>query len=776
MNSCGIPHKRKVISLALVGALAAMAQAGASADTTISTATTTPLSLGSGNLTITSSGSITVTSGDTVSTSGAFGTINNAGTLDADLHAIHLGSSTDAITNSGTITAGSIGIYNVGGTLGSLINTGSITATGTTTPANVTPQMAASYAGVYNIGTITTLNNSGTVTGAYGINNTGTISSFTNSGTITGSSYALYNGSSATLATINNSGSLEGNITNLSSSDLTIDGGSGSTFGSLTGYSSAIGTITNTNSNVVFGSGNLLLNDNINVGSNSVTNTAATLQVNSSITITGNYTQAAGATLIIGVADGAVATGDSSTDSGYGRLVVSGSATVASGSSVTLQKLASYSFAAGQRYVVIDASSTGTNYNDSTLNYSATGFNGTVTGATVTSGETSDLVLSLAGPRTTPATASNAVSSLGGLGSYTGLEPELLNLYNASLALGTTAEANRAGEQLSPNLQNTASRASTSSTFDVLRIVSSHSDSQRVAARDGRSGIATGESTSDWVSWGQFFGGHASQNEAYDISGFSANYGGLLLGADRAFGDRWRGGAVASYAYTVVDGADNLADDTSYVNAFGLIGYASYTGNPWYVNMSAGLVQQDYRSSRVVDFTGFSGTANSRYSGLQYVAKLDGGYPIPVRGLTLTPMVGLTVSHLRIDGYSESGGNGAALEVKASQTNSVRSSPGVKLEKSFQTRYGELVPYVEASWLHEFVRNGMVSSAHFVSDTTGETGFTAAGASPISNLADVAMGATLLQSKTMKLSARYELQAGSGYVSHTVSVRLRKQF
>lgn len=94
-------------------------------------------------------------------------------------------------------------------------------AVGTISNAGVIESAAGT--GIYNLGTITSLSNRRMITGKYGINNAGTISSFTNSGAIFGSDYALYNGASRVLGAITHSGSLLRNITNLSSHDLNAD-------------------------------------------------------------------------------------------------------------------------------------------------------------------------------------------------------------------------------------------------------------------------------------------------------------------------------------------------------------------------------------------------------------------------------------------------------------------------------------------------------------------------------------------------------------------------
>jgi len=787
------------------------------------------------NLTNSGTLSATATSGSGIDNVGTIGTLTNNKTISGGDAGIYSTGTLTALSNNGTITGGNIGIANTLGTIGTLTNAGSITDTlstessenagllnlaGTIGTINNSGEISSQGSGILNYGaTITTLNNdAGTITGVSagvtnrdastgtgkdivatiqtlnnggvisgedaGIYNDGVIGTINNSGVISGTNYAIFNDSTGTLGAISDSGVIAGNIENDSTADLNINGASGTAFGSLTGLNGAVGTITNSASNVNFSSGNLLLNDNINVGSNAVNNTGATLLVENPVSITGNYNQGAGATLLVGVADAAVATGSLTGDSGYGRLVVSGSATIAQGSSVALEKLNSYAFAAGQRFVVVDAASNGTNYNESTLNYSATDFNGTVTGTDVANDGRSDLVLSLSGGGATGAaalsTVPNATASLSGLANYTGIsDPALLNLYDAAMALsssGSSSAANRAGVQLSPALQAAATRAATAPTFDALDIVSAHSNSLRIAQADSQSGISTGESAPVWGAWGQAFGGHASQGTVDQVDGYSANYGGLLLGADRAISDKWRAGGVFSYTDTAVNGTDNSAGDSTRVNAYGLIGYASYDGKPWYLNLSAGVIQQHYDSTREIGFQGFSGVANGQYNGQQYVASAEAGYPLAVGKATVTPLFSLAYSYQHQGAYSESGGNGAALSIDSTHSTSVRSNAGVKIDRTFNSGYGNIVPSLQVGWTHEYDHTRLATGASYVADPTGETAFTTVGATPVSDLADISLGVSLLRASNLTLSARYEVQAGAHFVSQTGSLRLRQVF
>ncbi|MCA1323389.1 autotransporter domain-containing protein [Herbaspirillum sp. alder98] len=694
-----------------------------------------------------------------------------------------------ALSNSGTITGVALGMSN-DGRIDTLTNSGLITVTGT----------LGSSAAISNgsTGTIGSLQiNGGTISGYNGISNLGSIGTLSNSGVLSGSVNALSLGASGSLGTFTNSGLVAGNVTNLSSNALTINGGTGTTFGTLTGStggitSGAMGSIVSTSANLVFGSGNLLLNDNINVGTNTVNNVGSTLQLNNRGTITGNYNQGAAATLLIGVNDGATATGRAS-DTGYGYLVVQGNSTIASGSTIGLTKTNSYAFANGQKYVVLITTGTA-NYTASSLNYSLTGF--TVTGANVADGGNTNLVLTLgntgtgstAGNTSTGSTAvnirastSNAQSVLTKLFSYNGANVNLLNVFNAAAALGSTAAANNAGAQLSPTANTVAAtQSSAAATTQVLGIVAAHVDGLRVAQARGDSGISTGEAMNNWAVWGQAFGGAAHQGMRDNVSGFRSSYTGLVLGADRLVSERWRAGALLSYASNSISGRDDNTGSSSHVNSTGLMGYGGYAADDWYVDLAAGAIQHKYDSTRVIDFTGFSGAANGRFNGLQYATSVQAGMPIKLGGAwartTVTPIAGLGYSITRQSGYAETGGNGAALNVNGSKISSLKSELGVKLERSFTTAFGEVVPAAQIGWRHEFHDRALQSVSSFAADSTGATSFTSTGVAPARDSGVLALSATLLRQNNLTLVARYTLEAGSGYRGQTGDVRLRYQF
>jgi outer membrane autotransporter protein len=134
---------------------------------------------------------------------------------------------------------------------------------------------------------------------------------------------------------------------------LTINGGSITNAGLLTGASGGTGVadkgmIYSVAADLTFGTGYLLLNDDIDVGaSGHVYNTGATLGLINPVSVTGNYTQTGGG-LYFGAAS----------PSSYAYLDVSNNASV-SGATIALSA-AGAGLAAGQTFILVHAGATGT--------------------------------------------------------------------------------------------------------------------------------------------------------------------------------------------------------------------------------------------------------------------------------------------------------------------------------------------------------------------------------------------------------------------------------
>ncbi|WP_024550246.1 autotransporter outer membrane beta-barrel domain-containing protein [Siccibacter turicensis] len=755
------------------------------------------------------SGTITSTSVDNAS----YVAINNQGTIGTLYN-----------TPTGNIS-GFVGINNFG-RIDYLKNAGSITnLTATNFDTNPAIVNNGSIGTLENIGTIASnINTVGAIRSMPAVLNFGTIDTLVNNGLIVSDERAIEN--QGTLETIVNTGTIKGDIVlygpSLTATFIGADIGEGILTGAAgTGAIHARG-------DVIFRSGSMLLNDNI-YSRGTVYNKAATLKLIDAITINGNYYQGSDATLVSGVSDKAIANGEIGADAGYGRLNVNGSTIVEPGSRIVMARGGKrYDLAPGQRYVVINTVAGPAQYNADTLKYEVEGYTAGVKGYTVTDNNQTALVVTLGkdgtpietphpvdptvpveptkpGTPTTPvtptapgkpslpstpapqpqppevvrpgATLPNATRALGGLANYSGISPQLLELYNASLAINDSNEANRVGERLSPGQSISTSTATGMSTTAASGVVRNHMDAQRNPQIGGASGVATGDAYEDWILWGQPFGGFANQDSTKDVSGYRAKFGGLIIGADRALGDLWRVGAAVNYSNTSVHGKDNLNGNNSTADNYGVIGYASFSGEPWYVNLSAGVNRQNYQANRQVDFTGFEGRAQSKYNGQSVTLQSEFGYPLTLPAdIVLTPLAGLSYSYQHVDGYSENGGNGMALNVGSSHTQSVTSDIGARLSHTFDTSLGDLTPFAQLSWIHQYDNRQVSSSASYAADTVGETRFITKGIAPVEDMAGVAVGSTLYDVNGLSVDARYDLQAAEHYQAHAFNLRLQKTF
>ena len=674
-----------------------------------------------------------------------------------------------SLSNSGTITGSTYGLNNANGTIGSLTigNGGTISGTGANgvginNTAIITYATIASggtiigtKTGLANSGTISTLTNSGSISGTNtGLLNTGSIGTLTNSGTISGSAYAL-NITGGSLGPVTNSGVINGSIQNTTGNNLTINGGSGSTFGTLTG-----GSITNLASNVVFGSGNILLADNVNVTGHTLSNTGAVVKLTSAAipTITGTYSQTGGGLLI-------VATNSTS----YGYMTVTGPATV-NNSTITI----SGSGLTGGTLMNIVRSGTSGTYTGDT----ATVTGSSLTATLVTAGNNLEVCLGTWSGGSCKGGSGN-VDGVGG--SYTGSNSKLKALSDAVQALNTTQQT-QAAAQLKAVPHAATTQAAMQPAMEVLAVVAAHVDNTRLARNDdGQTGVAAGNSGHGLAMWGEAFGGAATQDRRADTDGFSVLSGGMLVGVDTAVSERWRTGAVASYAQARVEDSGDRSGSSTRLQSYGLIGYASYTGNPWYVDLSAGGILHKYQTTRLSTVPGASGVANGGHDGQQFISKIEGGYPLAVGpqewNATLTPLAGVTYSHLHQNSYSETdSGNGMALQVDGSTSHSVKSDFGAKIERGFHTDFGDVVPDLRAIWRHEYLNTTQQGSADYTADDNGSAAFTSSDAAPPRDSAILGVGTTVLAGDDLTLSAKFETELADRYIGYTGRLRVRQAF
>ncbi|WP_158240636.1 autotransporter outer membrane beta-barrel domain-containing protein [Telmatospirillum siberiense] len=684
-----------------------------------------------------------------IKNTGSIAALGNGGAISGGTAGIGNDGVIGALTNSGRISGGTvtgIGIYNnAGATIGRLSNSGTI---------------SAGFWGILNDGSIATLVNDGVISastslttiGAQAIENSGSIATLINNGIISGSKAAITN--SGALGTITNSGVIEGNILNSSSNPLTISGAGGSAYGTLTGSGSGAGTITNSASDLVFASGNLLLNDDINMAAYTVRNTGATLRVANTRTITGNYVQTGGVLAVV-----------AASPTSYGKLLVSNVASI-SNSSITIS---GSGLAAGETFTVISA---GTLMMGSNVTAATNGFSDVLS---VSGGE---LLVTLAAVSSSSSGASSwtqkgrvagggavpvgsVLDQIAGNSSY---QPMLTQL--AALPIQEQYHALR---QLAPSQQVPQIVASGATTLPIGTAIELR---QTVLAQGEGAGRAAGSQYSMGALWGQVLGGVASQDGGINKAGYTSSSFGLLIGTDKPLSAEVVGGLAVSWLRGDVNGTADFSGSRTRFDSYQLSAYGTWRpdNGPAYLRGLLGGGYNHYDQKRAIAFLGE--IAQAKYDGRQIQVKLGGGYDMPLAGgPILTPMAAIQEVRVDNDGYRESGAGVAGLPTNGRGVDAVESELGSKLSSQLTSMLGSVLVDTQLSWVHSYTNSPVT-----VVSSMGGTGFAVTSARPAADGARLMLGATLQRSDALSLRLEYDGDLRADYRSHTGVLRVRQEF
>ncbi|MFD2234322.1 autotransporter outer membrane beta-barrel domain-containing protein [Phaeospirillum tilakii] len=708
---------------------------------------------------LTNSGTISGNAG--INNTGSIAVVDNSGTVSATYSGLINNGTIGQFTNSGTIIArnGGVGVIN-GSRMGTLINTGSIQGGVTTAIWNLGSLGRLSNSGVItdvkwgvlngNNATLSSLDNAsgGIIHGdSTGIRNSGSIGTLSNSGTISGA-IALANTASGSIGAIVNSGVIEGNIVNASSHGLTIDGGSGGTFGTLTGYAAnTAGTITSTLSNLTFASGNLLLNDNINVGARSVINTGATLSFSNSPTITGTYSQTGGGLVIPVVSVNS-----------YGYLTVTGGATI-TGAAITISGV---SLSAGETYLIVRGGASSTYTNNSVIVVGTSGLKASLTAV----GNVLEVTLAKKGPaggyvalgRTAGGAAVGVGAALDAIAASNGaaalaFQTKVLDpLNNLPESAQATAVKQLAPSQVTPLVQVTAQIEPVVQAIDTRQLA--------LAEGGGVSGVAAGSEPHSSGLWGQVLGGYALRGTTADADGAKSTSFGLMSGLDFHVAAGSSVGVAASWLRGWTAGLGASSGNLTTVDSYQLTTYGLHRFGWAFVDGQAGFGYDRFNQRRTIGFLGQQ--AHADYDGQHYVAKIGGGYDIPVNAaVTVTPIAGLRYLRVVSDGYTESGSD-ENLTIRRRGSQSVTQDIGVKVGWSVATPLGRVRPEAQLAWVHDYLQGPIATSG-----LMGGEGFTSTVARTAADGARLNLSATLEQSDDLTLKADYSGEARPNYQSHT---------
>jgi uncharacterized protein with beta-barrel porin domain len=463
--------------------------------------------------------------------------------------------------------------------------------------------------------------------------------------------------------------------------------------------------------NGAVGGNGILENQLLNQGIVAPGNSIGTLSVG------GNYTQAANGVLEIEINDGGNAPGaNADLLAVTGTAHLDGVVTVAGGNG---------SYTAGTQYTFLTASSINGGFSgiaDDLAFYDA------ILGYTSTS---AFFRLALSNPYVDAATTVNTynvgtyldVAAVGATGEFAVLLNELnqvasddaefaleqltgavygstaqTGIQNASIYVQTLANRLRTGIEADDSIAGNSLRRPT-----VL--VSSNGERPLLIRCDDGAPL--------WNTWATGFGLGGDVQSDGNAAGLNSSMGGTLVGGELLDDARrlgFYGGYIGSRVSTDVN-------ETSAVNGGTFGAYVSEHDDAHYYIASTGVAFSGYESAREIAFA--DATAHGETEGWQGYGYLERGLALDFHRMTMRPFGAMQYIYLRQNDFTEFGGGGANLNVSGIDAHSLRSVLGGRLAPA-QSRHN-LRPEIRALWFHELLDISSDFQAYFAPVGPGQT-------------------------------------------------------
>ncbi|MFA5975132.1 MAG: autotransporter domain-containing protein [Elusimicrobiota bacterium] len=243
--------------------------------------------------------------------------------------------------------------------------------------------------------------------------------------------------------------------------------------------------------------------------------------------------------------------------------------------------------------------------------------------------------------------------------------------------------------------------------------------------------------------------------------------GGFQAGYDYPLADALLVGFSGGYARTSLTVDDRAMSGQSTLIQSGI--YGRYTPGSWFLKSSVAYGGVSNNSTRNIAFTGINGQTTASFQSHVVTTYLEGGSEFKFRkSLSVEPSVSLRQSHLRQEGFTESGAAGLDLNVGEVTLDSLVSALGIRLNRSLLQQSAHPVTLgMSTAWLHEFGNTENRVSAQFV-DAPGSGSFTVQGTPRTRNAATIGVNGSADLYKDLQAYADYTATIGSAQTNQAI--------
>ncbi len=295
---------------------------------------------------------------------------------------------------------------------------------------------------------------------------------------------------------------------------------------------------------------------------------------------------------------------------------------------------------------------------------------------------------------------------------------------------------------------------------------------QAVTPASGLSVFPEGAGTESWRVWGQGFGTWQDLDSDGNQTGFSADGGGFLIGADRWMRSNLNIGFHAGYSRMDIDmdgGGDSGDQDAFHVGVKALA-----SRGETYLDGALMVTATNNDSTRDIRYAGTAGTASADFDGWALTGRVGGGVDFQLDRFVIGPTALMRYSHLSRDGFSESGGSVLQLSVDKSQEDYLDTLFGVRVSGEFVRDTVRMMPRMTLGWQYQWAGSAPDVTARFAGYPAAP--FTVDGPDVSDNALVAQLGVAMDFARGWSGSADYALLANDDFQSHSLAVEVAWQF
>ena len=276
-----------------------------------------------------------------------------------------------------------------------------------------------------------------------------------------------------------------------------------------------------------------------------------------------------------------------------------------------------------------------------------------------------------------------------------------------------------------------------------------------------------------WTSWMQTGGQFAQFQTFMSLADSHFDTLSTTVGLDRRLGRESAAGIAVGYNYTnlAFDRGDRTTIDAGRVSLYGVAGL----GNGFFLDGAVTGGYTGYDIKRPIQFSTIDRVALGRTDGNDLSAAIQFGKDFHAGNWTLTPKAGFQYARVHINGLNETNAGALNLALNGYGVQSMRGTLGGTI--AYQAKLSEkvtLMPYLNASWQHEFESPAETVRAALPADGGS---FRYHGGSLADDRIQAGAGFLLNIGENTTINLGYQAEFGTGdYESHMIMLMMSYRF